>query len=169
MNKRTRFATLTLLLLVSVVSASSRMSAQETKQAATQPRPTVYNIAFDDYCDGLTLNLYAAKGLPKVIIGGTHNNYDCLGGIHNVGGFKHALDPGYQLGKGPVLDITFPAGPWNMGALAGQFIINTTNHTWVLYVSTDGVGNYATKTGTYSDVIPGAEVQRRGFKATTEP
>jgi len=168
MKTTLRFAVVMTLLTV-VGGAFSEMSAQQANQIPAQPRATVYNIAFDDYCDGLTLNLYAAKGLPKVIIGGTHNNYDCLGGIHNVGGFKHPLYPGYQLGTGPVLDITFPAGPWNMGALAGQFIINTTNHTWVLYVSTDGIGNYATKTGTYTDIVPGAQPTRRGFKATTEP
>jgi hypothetical protein len=36
-----------------------------------------YNFTFTGYCDGMTLNLYSARPIPKILVGGTHIETGC--------------------------------------------------------------------------------------------
>lgn len=127
---------------------------------------TTYNFTFDGYCDGMTLNLYKPAGLPKVIFGGTHNNWDCAGNFGYVGGFKHAINAGYQPGSiGAVLDVSDPIGPYFIGPVSVQFLVNTVYHTWIIYEGADGVGNYYLNSGTYTNVT-GPKMKGTGAKAS---
>src|SRR3954467_9726195 len=85
---------------------------------AASAAPVTYQ--FDGYCDSMTVNLF---GTPKTIFGGTHNFFDCANSV-DIGGFKHGVSTVYQTGYGAVLDASDPIGPYIIGPVSIQFLIN---------------------------------------------
>jgi len=127
-----------------------------------------YNFYFqavngDPYCDGMILYLY---GNPQTLVDGTHFNVYCYPElITGVNGFKAPVASSYQYaGSGPVLIVDDPPAFFedggetakpnqtqNFNSQGAMYLINTKTHTWTIWLSGFGTGEYVDNFGIYSD------------------
>lgn len=125
---------------------------------AVSAKNSYYNFTFRDpnggtYCDGMYLMLYTpSPGVtPKTLVDGYHWNSDCGGSYANVNGFKAGVSPYYQYNAlGAPMIVGSPVG--GNGSAGGTqliYLVNITYHTWCLWVSGGGAGQYVYNYGTW--------------------
>jgi hypothetical protein len=110
--------------------------------------PTTYNLAFDGFCDGMSLTLGNGAQMsnvagPRIFVAGTHTG--CF--ITNDSGFKHGISKLIPPFVSPVLDVADGEGVY----ISVQYLVRPTAGfpcVWANYYNIDGLHNNHFLTGT---------------------
>ena len=98
-------------------------------------KPGTYSIAFDGYCDGLTLSIS-----PNGFMTGTHVNYDCVGDNTYVDGVMSMpisrYDPYEYIGP---IALSDNVGALEFGGSALMLYLNFSTRTFSFYLEYDGM------------------------------
>jgi hypothetical protein len=129
---------------------------------SAQPQGTT-TITFDGFCDGFTLNV---SGL---VLGGTHNNYDCAGSNTIVGGdtsVDFLLQP-RPLGKSSRANVTSEVGPILLGCDINYYL-DFSNNSWSLYLTCAGEPEALGNKGTFTITPPAAGAAKHASRSTIQ-
>jgi hypothetical protein len=129
---------------------------------------TTYHIAFTGYCDTMTLNLYSDRPIPKILVGGTHFNYNCEGADAYVGGFQVGISPTVQYDStGSVLMVSDQAYGLQGTNWSVMYLINIQAGTWILWSGISGEGEEILNEGTFT-LTDGQVRKGDGNKSTSQ-